>query len=318
MMSPDQPVDADLQAEVGLGARLCLAREKLGLTTRDVAAQMNLDPRHIEAIEREDFSSVAAPVFVRGYLRNYARLLNLPPDLIVQHYEGLAGVSPPPLKGFPIGDATPASEADRTVRWIIYAIVLGSAILAVVWWMTEGTFKFKEDDVVASLAAQASLQEPHPLETRAAATRPPIPPPAVVAEMGPSTKPSTSVAPVDSASSIAAVSPPTTVSPPTSTAVQQAPAQQAEPAPVADSVAPKTRALSLSFSADSWVEITNGKGKRLFYDLAKHGSQQSFQDVVPPIQILLGNAPAVTVDYNGKRFDHSRYNRNNVARFSLE
>jgi len=312
MMSPDQPVDVNLQTEAGLGARLRLAREKLGLTTKDVAARMNLDPRHIEAIEREDFSSVAAPVFVRGYLRHYARLLNLPPDLVVQHYEGLAAVSPPPLKGFPIGDATPASEADRTVRWIIYAIVLGSAILAVVWWMTEGTFKFKEDDVVASLAAQASLQEPHPLETRATATQPPTPPPAVVAETGPSTKPSTSMEPVDS------VFPTAAASPPSSTTVQQTPAQQAAPVAAADSAAPKTRALSLSFSADSWVEITDGKGKRLFYDLAKHGSQQSFQDVVPPIQILLGNAPAVTVDYNGKRFDHSRYNRNNVARFSLE
>lgn len=315
MMSPDQPVEANLQAEAGLGARLRLAREKLGLTTRDVAAQMNLDPRHIEAIEREDFTSVAAPVFVRGYLRNYARLLNLPSDLIVQHYEGLAGVSPPPLKGFPIGDATPASEADRTVRWISYVIVLGSVILAVVWWMTEGTFKFKEDDAVASLAAQASLQEPHPLETRATVTQPPIPPPAVVAETGPSTKPSTSTAPVDSVSPVVSAA---AVSPPNSTTVQQTPAQQATPVAAADSTAPKTRALSLSFSADSWVEITDGKGKRLFYDLAKRGSQKSFQDVVPPIQILLGNAPAVTVDYNGKRFDHSRYNRNNVARFSLE
>lgn len=312
MMSPDQPVDANLQAEAGLGARLRLAREKLGLTTKDVAARMNLDPRHIEAIEREDFSSVAAPVFVRGYLRNYARLLNLPPDLIVQHYEGLAGVSPPPLKGFPIGDATPASEADRTVRWIIYAIVLGSAILAVVWWMTEGTFKFKEDDVVASLAAQASLQEPHPLETRATATQPPTPPPAVVAETGPSTKPSTSMEPVDS------VFPTAAAFPPNSTTVQQTPVQQAAPVAAADSTAPTSRALSLSFSADSWVEITDGKGKRLFYDLAKRESQKSFQGVAPPIQILLGNAPAVTVDYNGKRFDHSRYNRNNVARFSLE
>ncbi|HWQ95140.1 MAG TPA: RodZ domain-containing protein [Gammaproteobacteria bacterium] len=315
MMSPDQPVDVNLQTEAGLGARLRLAREKLGLTTKDVAAQIHLGPRHIEAIEREDFNYIAAPVFVRGYLRNYARLLNLPSDRIVQQYEALAGVSPPPLKGFPIGDATPAGEADKTVRWIIYAIVLGSAILAVVWWMTEGTFKFKEDDVVASLAAQASLQEPHPLETRVTATQPPTPPPAVVAETGPSTKPSTSAAPVDSVSLVAAAA---ATSPPNSTTVQQTPAQQAAPVAAADSAAPKTRALSLSFSADSWVEITDGKGKRLFYDLAKHGSQQSFQDVVPPIQILLGNAPAVTVDYNGKRFDHSRYNRNNVARFSLE
>lgn len=308
MMSPDQPVDANLQTEVGLGARLRLVREKLGLTTKDVAAQMHLDPRHIESIEREDFSSVAAPVFVRGYLRSYARLLNLPADRIVQQYESLAGVSPPPLKGFPIGDAAPAGEADRTVRWISYGIVLGSAILAVVWWMTEGSFRFKEDGEVASLAAQASLQEPHPLESRATATLPPATPPAPVAETSPSSQPSIGVA------SIGSVSPAVVAAPPNSTAVQQTPTQQAKPG----RATPNAHDLSLSFGADSWVEITDGKGKRLFYDLAKRGSQQSFQDVAPPIHILLGNASAVAVDYNGKRFDHSRYNRDNVARFSLE
>ena len=309
MISPDQPADATLQAEAGLGARLRLAREKLGLTTKDVAAQMHLDLRHIEAIEREDFNSVAAPVFVRGYLRSYARLLNLSADRIVQQYEGFVSVSPPLLKGFPIGDASPASEADSTVRWISYAIILGSAILAVVWWLTEGSFKFKQADEVASLTAQATLQEPHPLESQTAKVLPPATP-APMLETGASPQADVGVPPVVSA-------PPLTAAPLlNSTAVQQTPAQQVEP--VADSATASAHALSLSFSSDSWVEITDGKGKRLFYDLAKRGSQQSFPDIRPPIQILLGNASAVTVDYNGKRFDHSRYNRDNVARFSLE
>lgn len=315
MISPDQPADATPQTETGLGARLRLAREKLGLTTKDVAAKIHLGPRHIEAIEREDFNYIAAPVFVRGYLRNYARLLNLPADRIVQQYEGLAGVSPPPLKGFPIGDAGPAGEADSAVRWISYGIVFGSAILAVVWWMTEGTFKFKEDGAVASLAAQATLQEPHPLESQAAVIPPPATPPAPLAGTGLSPPPGIDTAPVDS-DSVSPVAAAPAASLPNSTTLQQTSAQQAEQA--ADSATANAHVLSLSLSADSWVEITDGKGKRLFYDLARRGSQQSFQDVAPPIHILLGNASAVTVDYNGKRFDHSRYNSNNVARFSLE
>lgn len=310
MISPDQPADATLQAEAGLGARLRLAREKLGLTTKDVAAQIHLGPRHIEAIEREDFNYIAAPVFVRGYLRNYARLLNLPSDRIVQQYEALAGVSPPQLKGFPIDDASPTSQADRTVRWISYGIVLGSAVLAVVWWMTEGSFKFKEDDAVASLAAQATLQEPHPLENQATTALLPATPPAPVAETSPAPQPNINATPADS------VSPVVAAAPLNSTVIQQAPVQQTGPA--ADSATPNAHGLSLSFSADSWVEITDGKGKRLFYDLARRGSQQSFQDVAPPIHIVLGNASAVDVDYNGKRFDHSRYSHDNVARFSLE
>ena len=134
--------------------------------------------------------------------------------------------------------------------------------------------------------------------------------PAPMLETGASPQADVGVPPVVSA-------PPLTAAPLlNSTAVQQTPAQQVEP--VADSATASAHALSLSFSSDSWVEITDGKGKRLFYDLAKRGSQQSFQNVTPPTHILLGNASAVTVDYNGKRFDHSRYHRDNVARFSLE
>ena len=314
MISPDQPADATLQAEAGLGARLRLAREKLGLTTKDVAAQIHLGTRHIEAIEREDFNYIAAPVFVRGYLRNYARLLGLPSDYIVQQYEALAGVGPPLLKGFPIGDATPAGEADRSVRWISYAVILGSAMLAVVWWLTEGSFKFKQADEVASLAAQATLQEPHPLESQTTKVLPPATS-APMLETGASPQPGISPAPVNSVPPVVTEA----AAPlPNSTALQQTPAQLIAPVVVADSAVSKTHVLSLDFSADSWVEITDGKGKRLFYDLARRGSQQSFQDVAPPIHILLGNASAVAVDYNGKRFDHSRYNRDNVARFSLE
>ena len=313
MMSPDQPVDANLKTEAGLGARLRLAREQLGLTSKDVAARMHLGLRHIEAIEREDFSNVAAPVFVRGYLRSYARLLNLPADLIVQHYESLAGVCQSPLKGFPIGDATPVGEADRSVRWISTVIVVGSVILALVWWLTEGSFKLKEDDTVASLAAQSSLQEPHPQQAPAVPPQTPAPGLAVV--------PRTDTASANSTPPVAVTGP--AASPPANTTVT-APAQQiAAPPPVESTVTEGSAAspphgLSLSFSENSWVEITDGAGKRLFYDMGKRGSRQSFQNVAPPLHILLGNAPAVSVDYNGKRFDHSRYNRNNVARFTLE
>ena len=330
MMSPDQPVDANLKTEAGLGARLRLAREQLGLTSKDVAARMHLGLRHIEAIEREDFSNVAAPVFVRGYLRSYARLLNLPADLIVQQYESLAGVCQSPLKGFPIGDATPVGEADRSVRWISTVIVVGSVILALVWWLTEGSFKLKEDDTVASLAAQSSLQEPHPQQAPAVPPQTPAPGLAVV--------PSTDTASANSIPAVAVTGP--AASPPANTTVT-APAQQISthmdvlvsreagrrerptPPPVESTVTEGSAAspphgLSLSFSENSWVEITDGAGKRLFYDMGKRGSRQSFQNVAPPLHILLGNAPAVSVDYNGKRFDHSRYNRNNVARFTLE
>ena len=61
----------------GCGARLRQVRETAGLTREDVSARLKMPVRVIAALESEDGSSLDAPVFVRGQLRSYARLLNL-------------------------------------------------------------------------------------------------------------------------------------------------------------------------------------------------------------------------------------------------
>jgi len=83
--------------------------------------------------------------------------------------------------------------------------------------------------------------------------------------------------------------------PPSSGAVV-APAPAPEPA-----AAPRTKAQSsvtLRYSADSWTEVYDASGARLFYDV---GAANSVQTVVgtPPLRVVLGNASGVSVEYNG-------------------
>lgn len=61
----------------GCGARLRQAREAAGLTHEDVSARLKMSIRGIRVLESDDWSSLGAPVFVRGQLRSYARLLKL-------------------------------------------------------------------------------------------------------------------------------------------------------------------------------------------------------------------------------------------------
>ena len=74
--------------------------------------------------------------------------------------------------------------------------------------------------------------------------------------------------------------------------------------------------LSLKADKPSWVEVKDGNGKRLFYDLMVPGDEHSL-DGVPPFNVLLGYGPGITVEYNGKRVDHSMYERQDVARFKV-
>lgn len=64
-------------ALAGCGDRLRLAREAAGLSVDDVAARLHMPARVVKSLEAEDWSRLGAPVFVRGQVRSYSRLLGL-------------------------------------------------------------------------------------------------------------------------------------------------------------------------------------------------------------------------------------------------
>jgi cytoskeleton protein RodZ len=66
-----------------VGKRLAVAREAAGLTVEEVAESLKLLPRQITAIENDDHASLPGTVFVRGFIRNYARLVKLDADALV-------------------------------------------------------------------------------------------------------------------------------------------------------------------------------------------------------------------------------------------
>ena len=79
------------------GALLRAAREAAGLSVEAVAQQLKLSSRQVCALERNDFSSLPGRTFVRGFLRNYARLVKLDAEHV--------------LGALPSGAETPTLEA---------------------------------------------------------------------------------------------------------------------------------------------------------------------------------------------------------------
>jgi cytoskeleton protein RodZ len=73
--------------------------------------------------------------------------------------------------------------------------------------------------------------------------------------------------------------------------------------------------LQLRFSADSWVEIFDGSGKAVLYDLGKAGSERTIT-ATAPLSVMLGNAPAVAIAVNGRALPPPPA-QDSVARFSI-
>ena len=74
-------------------------------------------------------------------------------------------------------------------------------------------------------------------------------------------------------------------------------------APAAPTAPPATRAkqgeLTLKFSSDSWAEVYDATGQRLFYDVGAASSAHTVRGAAP-LRVVLGNASGVALEFNGR------------------
>ena len=125
--------DSLADANRGCGARLRTAREAAGLTEADVAERLKMPVRVVRSLEEEDWARLGAPVFVRGQLRSYSRLLGLTTAPMMAA-SGVAPVEPPVL--VPRMYTSPMQRlVEQLARRLVY-IVLTAAIAVPVWLAT--------------------------------------------------------------------------------------------------------------------------------------------------------------------------------------
>ena len=134
--NPNDPSFSGDKAIVpGPGRQLREARESARLSLGEVAANLRLDKRTIRALEADGYDRLPAPIFVRGYLRGYARLLAMPPGPIIDAFDQ-QGFNPPPLVA-DISERPQVHSTDFPVRIVTYLIIMGLVILVLMWWNSQ-------------------------------------------------------------------------------------------------------------------------------------------------------------------------------------
>ncbi len=155
---------------LGLGARLSTARAAHGLSLGDVARQLKLSVRQVEALERDDYDAFASHVFVRGFLRNYAKLLRIDLDSqIAQLGADEAAATPSPE-----ADAAQAAHArlarrTRRLRWILAAVA--AALIALALLRPASERDAGPQDTGAVPGETPRLSEPPPMSDGTGAAR---------------------------------------------------------------------------------------------------------------------------------------------------
>jgi cytoskeletal protein RodZ len=79
---------------------------------------------------------------------------------------------------------------------------------------------------------------------------------------------------------------------------------------------PGSDVLAIELATESWVEIYDRGGGRLFYSLAQEGSEIVVQGA-GPMRVLLGDVEGAVVAYNGEPYDLSRYQGRSVVHFTV-
>lgn len=284
---------------VSVGRLLAVARDQQGLSVADVARQLRLGVKQIEALEADDYLSLPGNTFVRGFVRNYARLVQIDAEPLLQSLQQRApeqahAVSAPPSGG----EFSPYPSK----RWMWYA---GAVALMM---------------VAAPLLVYLFLSGEAPQPAPARTVQAPPPPPPLPAVLPPQALPEQSLPllpplPVPEPLPPAEIAPPQAASP--AAANKEPAAANKEPAAVVKEPAAGSGRVLLKFDADAWVEVRDKDGRKLFSQLGAAGSEQQIAGM-PPLTLVVGNAAYVKVTYNGAPVDLTPHINVNVARLTLQ
>ncbi|MBB5212132.1 RodZ domain-containing protein [Microbulbifer hydrolyticus] len=324
-----------------VGALLLEARQKAGLTSAELAGRLCMTPDKLEALERDEFDRFPGATYVRGYIRNICKELGADeaPALAAYAKQVPADSTPrvPQMpKGSVVGGSTGSSSgaAFRPLLLLVVAAAVGGY-----WWFqgnggqhlaqvervtdpqqlpagTETAAEPVEDQLSGQMfaASAADVSESEVAEDFE---------PQTDAELGEFASSAIESADLESAAEAVetvseapaqpVVEPVQVAQEPAQVAAEpEVPAQTAvsqprnEPEPIVEPQAPAESAsgaaLALTFSEESWVEVTDATGSKILARLQPAGSTVEVSGEAP-FSLMLGNAAATTVSYAGEEVE---------------
>ncbi len=336
------------------GAMLRNAREAAGLSIGDVATRLRMGVRQVDALERADYASLPTGTFLRGMVRNYAKMVHVDGDAAIRVLESTHTHAAVSLKDANIvvpsqniklggGRAELANPKVRIAITFLVLALLGAA--AWYWWQyVRPNLSSGGRPVVTTISADRVAALPNVLSAPDGATPSATFTPekdaeqasasanasssaAAIPTLQPENSTPVSMPPVGAAPATPATQRLTLplVGAPSSTALvnpeaANSPAKEStnlKADPNAVAIPAGSSVLAFTFTGESWVEVVDGRGKVMVSRRFKAGENDEIVGRAP-FSIVVGNAPQVKMAYNGRDFDLTPHTRVAVARVTLK
>jgi cytoskeleton protein RodZ len=308
----DNEISADVLAEnlpeparLTPGGLLQAQRETLELTLKQVADKLNLTMHYVSALESDSYDKLPGDVFVRGYIRSYSNLLQLDPQQVLDVYID-----------FTTHKLARKEEAikrharrrkDKNRPWIVVSGIAFVGMALALWYFnTAGS----ADDVVPAALNTTGGSIPvfegntgiDPVAPQSLAQNSPALAPPAFSEPSGSSEIMTTSGEGMLASADSVVAEGEVASESSAAALSLNPAS--ESAAIISLNWNGSDTLQLVFSEDSWVEIEDRGGSDVHRELRQRGETLRIRGTAP-FAILLGNARAVSLEFNGRPMDFS-------------
>jgi cytoskeleton protein RodZ len=302
----------------GPGRLLQAAREEKNLRAEDVAYEIRLTPSQVLALEENDYSRMPEETYVRGYLRNYARLVGVPEnDILMAFARYTRSSETKPLPVAPTGEGD-INKGGNGIRLLAAAIFLAVILISAIW-------VFEPYDESASLDTVAT---PVVTETQQVETKVPLGSSKLNLEEaankesigetfitpGTTTEPEvndTATEPLPEVASTPDVLPGQQTD---QTSDTVADSEGTDEKPGDDNAGKGT--LLISYDKDSWTDVRDANGQKLIYRTVKAGEKIALAGPLP-FSLFFGYAQGVKVTFNGEEVDVAAHTRGVFARFTV-
>jgi len=324
MEQTENQLQLDEMGTIGPGRYLLTARQNKKLRTEDVAFELRLTPSQVIALEEDDYSRMPEVTYVRGYLRNYARLLGLSPDDILLAHARIT-------RNDDLGQVavTPVSEREihavGTGVKLLSVLILVAIIGASVYWYLGRDIPLPVAESEPEPVAPVIQEEvPTGISKLSFAESGPVKPaeptdPTPVAQ--PESDESSVEPPAETALPVEPETP-TVVEEPTSNV--NAEVENAAVAVESDqpdvTEAPVDTGLGqlvIGYQKSCWTDIRDANGKKLVYRTIPAGETISVEGETP-LTLFFGFAVGIDLTFNGNPVDLKEHTRGVFARLTLD
>ena len=295
------------EASETVGEILRNKREEIGLSLDEITEKLNLDSNLIELLENNDFEKFKVETYLKGYLRAYSKLLGIDGDRIIKLYKESNPEKEPEI----LPDVKPKKQKnsnDKSVKLFSYIIGLSIVLSMLIWYQKNITIKpDTNNNNIGNIELNKNneingVDTSYKIITHSDYWQWPIDNiPDRYRDSGEN----------DNSKSVKNEK----IKDNIKENVIQEEVLETEESPIYETQQ-SADTVVLNLRGDSWIEIYDREGNRLFLDLARSGKNYIINGD-SPFDILLGAANEVSVEFNGSLVNIEPYIRYGIARFTL-